>query len=58
MYLIICKEWTAGCASIISQAVELYFLQSIQVVQIVVVLQQMTVSGIWFLSIFLLIEEL
>lgn len=58
MDLIICKESTPACASIISQAVELYFLQSIPVVQVVVVSQQMTVSGIWFLSIFLLTEEL
>lgn len=58
VYPIRCNEWIVGCASIISQAVELYFLQSIPVVQVVVVLQQLAMSGIWFLSIFLLIKEL
>lgn len=54
---IICKEWIVGCVSIISQAVELYLLQSIQV-EAVVVLEELSVSGIWFLSILLFIEEL
>lgn len=58
MYLITCKEWIVGCARIISQAVGLYFLQSIQVMQVAVVLQQLTLSGIWFISIILFIEEL
>lgn len=35
-----------------------YYFQSVQVVQVIVVLQQLTMSGIWFLSSFFLVQEL
>lgn len=55
MYLTIGKEGIVGCASSIHlPSCGALFLPSIPVVQVAVELQQLALSGIWFLSFFLL----